>query len=52
MLNFTNLSKINETFQTIELFKLPYNCRIYVSNLLLSAVKIDKDKNLVNIFLL
>ncbi|CAF0915842.1 unnamed protein product [Brachionus calyciflorus] len=46
-LNYTNLNKINETNEeTIKLFELPRISRIYVSNLLLSAIKIDRDQGL------
>lgn len=48
MLSYTNLASIGSDFETIKLFCLPYNCRIYISNLLLSAVKIDRDQGVVS----
>jgi hypothetical protein len=38
----------SESFEAINLFQLPKICRIYVANLLLSAVKIDRDQKIVN----
>ncbi len=35
MLAYTNLAEISPSFETVKLFCLPYNCRIYVCNLLL-----------------
>jgi hypothetical protein len=46
LLSFTNLSRIGDCYETISLFELPRVCRVYVSNLLLSAVKIDRDQKI------
>ncbi|RNA12826.1 subfamily C member 14 [Brachionus plicatilis] len=46
-LNYTNLNKINNPVEdTIKLFELPRISRIYISNLLLSAIKIDRDQKI------
>ena len=52
ILKYSNLDKINESFETIKLFELPFKCRLYVSNLLLIAVKIDRDQNIVSLLFL
>jgi hypothetical protein len=50
VLNFTSLNKIGAFYDSIEFFELPRICRVYISNLLLSAVKIDRDQKLVKIY--
>lgn len=48
LFKFVSFQNKSDSFEAISLFQLPKICRIYVANLLLSAVKIDRDQKIVN----